>query len=138
MRTRPLRPESPLGKARLAAAAAWDKKAQDVSLIMVEELAGYADYFLLASGRSTRQAAAIAENVARVLKKAGVKPLNLNGIREGRWALMDYGELVVHVFHHPVREFYDLESLWAEAPRVELDPGELAGLLRPAPGQGGA
>jgi ribosome-associated protein len=138
MRSRPAKPADALQTALLAAAAAAEKKAQELTLLQVEELTGYADYFLLASGRSTRQAASVAETILRVLKKAGVKPLGMDGLRDGRWVLLDFGDLVVHVFHHPVREFYDLDSLWADAPPVELDPERLAGLLPAAGPEGGA
>jgi ribosome-associated protein len=112
-------------------AAALRKKAFDLMLLDVGGISGYADYLLLASGRSTRQAGAIAEGVERALKKAGIKPLGLDGLKEGRWALLDYGDVVVHVFHQPVREFYDLESLWSDAPRVEVAEDLLEGLLPP-------
>ena len=112
----------------LAAAAAHDKKAQDLLLLNVSGLCGYADYFLFATGRSTRQTAAIAQAVRRVLKKAGLKPLGLSGLKEGRWAVLDYGDFVVHVFFEPVRAFYNLESHWEEAPRIELDPKEMDAL----------
>jgi len=109
----------------LCAAAALDKKGEDPVLLEVSQLTGYADYFLLVSGRSTRQATAVGENVARILKKAGRPALGVEGLNEGRWVLLDFGEVVVHVFHEPVREFYDLDSLWGDAPRVELDTAEL-------------
>ena len=135
MTARPrVRPEKPRGTkdiALLCMAAARRKKALDLLLLDVGALSGYADYFLLASGRSTRQAGAIAEGVQQVLKKAGIKPLGQDGVKEGRWALIDFGDVVVHVFHQPVREFYDLESLWADAPRVEVDEALLDGLLPP-------
>ncbi len=127
--SRPPRPASPLETAKLCAAAALDRKALDVVLLDVAGLSGFADYFLLASGRSTRQATAVAEQIKRTLKKAGVRPLGAEGLRQGAWVLLDYGDVVVHVFHQPVREFYDLEALWGDAPRVSLPPGELAGLL---------
>ncbi len=130
-RSRPPRPADSRQAALLAAAAAWDKKAFDLLLLDVAELSGYTDYFLLASGRSTRQATAVAEAVRRTLKSAGLKAIGIDGVREGRWALLDYGDVVIHVFHQPVREFYDLESHWADAPRVELDPEELAAVLPP-------
>ncbi len=128
-RKRPPRPSDPRQTAFLAAAAALDKKAEDLVLLDVAELTGYADYFLLASGRSTRQARAIAERVERVLKKAGVRPLGVDGLKEGRWALLDFGDVVVHIFHTPVREFYDLDSLWADAPKLGLEQEALSGLL---------
>ena len=130
-RKRPPRPENPLEVARLLAAAALERKAEDLLLLEVEHLAGFADYFLLASGRSTRQTTAIAENLVRVLKKAGVKTLGEEGVKEGRWALLDFGDVVAHVFHQPVREFYDLESHWGDAPQIDLDHEELAALLPP-------
>jgi len=117
--------------ALMCMAAAHRKKALDLLLLDVGAISGYADYLLLASGRSTRQAGAIAEGIERTLKKAGIKPLGLDGIKEGRWALLDFGDVVVHVFHQPVREFYDLESLWSDAPRVEVDEATLESLLPP-------
>ncbi|MBI5521647.1 MAG: ribosome silencing factor [Desulfarculus sp.] len=130
-RSRPTRPRDSKDTALLCMAAASRKKAQDLLLLDVGAISGYTDYLLLASGRSTRQAGAIAEGIARALKKAGVKPLGQDGLKEGRWALLDFGDVVVHVFHQPVREFYDLESLWSDAPRVEVDEAALEGLLPP-------
>lgn len=126
---RPPRPETPLELAKLACAAARKKKALDLVLMEVSEQTGYTDYLLLASGRSTRQALSIAESVERFLRKAGRRPLGNEGRGEGRWVLLDYGELIVHVFHEPVREFYNLESLWGDAERVELKGEELDRLL---------
>ncbi|KIX11361.1 ribosome silencing factor [Dethiosulfatarculus sandiegensis] len=124
-RSRPKRPETTRDMAFLCAAAGLDKKAQDLILLDVAELSGYTDFFLLASGRSTRQCAAIAENMARVMKKAGLKPLSITGLKEGGWVLLDFGDVVVHVFHQPVRELYDLESLWSDAPKVDIKIDEL-------------
>jgi ribosome-associated protein len=129
MRKRPSHPTDSLSITKLAAAAALDRKAEDLTVYDVDELSGYADYFLLASGRSTRQTSAIAERIERVLKKAGVKPLGVDGLKEGRWALLDFGDVVVHVFHSPVREFYDLDALWADAPKLELELESLAELI---------
>ena len=70
--------------------------------------------------------------MARTLKKAGRPALGIEGLKEGTWILLDFGEVVVHVFHQPVREFYDLDSLWGDAPRVELDPAELGRSSCPA------
>ncbi|MBI4798333.1 MAG: ribosome silencing factor [Desulfarculus sp.] len=130
-RSRPTRPRDSKDIALLCMAAASRKKAQDLLLLDVGAISGYTDYLLLASGRSTRQAGAIAEGIARALKKAGVKPLGQDGLKEGRWALLDFGDVVVHVFHQPVREFYDLESLWSDAPLVEVDEAALDSLLPP-------
>ena len=130
-RVRPPRPQNPKQLLELCAASLLAKKAMDLSVLEVGQLTGYADYLLLASGRSTRHATAMAQGLLRVLKKAGVRPLGSDGLREGRWILVDFGDVVVHIFHQPVREFYDLESLWEDAPRLELDSAALAGLVPP-------
>jgi ribosome-associated protein len=131
-RIRPPKPQDARALALLCTAAALDKKGEDPVLLQVDQLTGYADFFLLVSGRSTRQATSVGENIVRVLKKAGRPPLGVEGLKEGRWILLDFGEVVVHVFHQPVREFYDLDSLWGDAPRVELEEAQLeAALPRP-------
>lgn len=99
---------------------ALDKKAYDLQLLNVQELSSLTDYLLIASGRSDRQVAAIAESVRLGLKALGLTPLATEGIDEGRWALLDYGDFMVHVFQPTVRSFYDLEGLWSEAVLVEL------------------
>ena len=73
------------------------------------------------SGRSDRQVDAIAESISQAMKARGIYALGREGSGNGRWTLLDFGAFVIHVFYHPVREFYDLESLWIEAPRVKLD-----------------
>lgn len=127
-RTRPIKPETSRQAALLCAAAALDKKAEQLCLLNVGSLSGYTDYFLIASASSTRQVAAVAENVHAVLKKAGIKPLGVSGIKEGQWALLDFGQVVVHIFYGPVREYYDLESFWADAPTEEIDEADLPNL----------
>jgi ribosome-associated protein len=123
------RSDAALNLARLCAAAALDKKAEDLSLLCLTDLCAYTDYCLLISASSARQVGAVADNVRSVLKKTGIKPLSVSGLREGQWALLDFGEVVVHIFYRPVREYYDLESLWADARRETLDEAELAALL---------
>lgn len=103
------------------AAAALDKKATDVVLLDVRGLTSIADWFVLASGRSDTQVRAIAESVEEACRSLGRRPLCVEGLRHGQWVLLDYGDVVVHVFYGPVREFYDLERLWAKAPRVEAE-----------------
>jgi ribosome-associated protein len=76
------------------------------------------DYFVIASGTSTRQVQAIADEIRRTMEQPKVSCLSLDGFEEGRWVLLDYGDVVVHVFDEPTREFYALEHLWADAPRV--------------------
>jgi ribosome-associated protein len=101
--------------------AALDKKALAPVLIDVSAMASYTDFIGIVSGRSDRQVDAIAENIRKVMKECGRMTLGQEGTGNGRWTLLDFGSVVIHVFFHPVREFYDLESLWIEAPRVPLD-----------------
>jgi ribosome-associated protein len=101
--------------------AALGRKAVDVVAIDVTELTSVADVFIICSGRSNRQVTAIAEYIRTHLKKRGLHPLNTEGIKEGHWALLDYGHVILHVFYDPVRRFYDIEGLWADARRIALD-----------------
>jgi ribosome-associated protein len=94
-------------------------KAFDVVVLDLRGLASFADTFIICSGRSHRQVSAIAEFVERDLKAQGIKPLGVEGLREGHWVLMDYGDIVIHVFYEPIRIFYDLEGLWSDARRIE-------------------
>ena len=98
--------------------AVLGRKALDVVLLNVEELTSLADTFIICSGRSNRQVSAIAEFIRTKMKKSGLAPLSVEGLKEGHWVLMDYGHVVIHVFYDPVRRFYDLEGLWADAPRM--------------------
>ena len=109
-----------LADARLALAAALDKKALEPMLLDVRGLCSYTNYVLVVSGRSDRQVDAIAEGVNIALKEQGHRSLGTEGLRSGQWVLLDFGDFVVHVFHHPVREHYDLEGLWIDAPRIPL------------------
>jgi ribosome-associated protein len=95
------------------------KKAQNPVVLDVRKQTTIADLFIIASGRSHRQVTAMAEHVQRNLKKQKIKPLHIEGRKDGQWALMDYGDVVVHLFYAPVRQLYDLESLWMDARRVE-------------------
>lgn len=101
--------------------AALDKKALEPVLLDVDKLCSYTEYILVVSGRSDRQVDAIADAVSARLKQHGRRALGVEGVRSGQWALLDFGEVVVHVFHHPTRLRYDLESLWVDAPRIKLD-----------------
>jgi len=105
----------------LAAEAAAEKKAEDLMVIDVAETLVITAYFVLATGRTDRQVRTIADEVEKVLREqAGVKPLGREGEREGTWVLLDFGDVVVHVFQPEEREFYRLEKLWSDAPRVDL------------------
>lgn len=108
-------------EAALAAAqAAIDKKAIEPVLIDLSQAQSYTDYLLVASASSPRAVKAIAEYVVEVLAERGLRQLGVEGVRDGRWALLDFGDIVVHVFEHPLREFYDLEGMWFDAPRLPL------------------
>ncbi len=113
-------PPSSQEKAFLCARALLDRKAIDLVILEVKDLSSFTDYFLICSGNSDRQVQAIASHIEEKLGKEGIHPLGIEGKREGRWTLLDYGDVVVHIFFQPVREFYDLERLWSEATRVEV------------------
>ena len=122
---RAARSESDVAETRALAIAAMeaalDKRALEPVLIDVSGIGSYTDFIGIVSGRSDRQVDAIAEGVSQAMKARGLQPLGQEGSGSGRWTLLDFGAFVIHVFYHPVREFYDLESLWIEAPRVKLD-----------------
>jgi ribosome silencing factor RsfS/YbeB/iojap len=108
-------------RALLCAAYALEKKATNVRLLDVRGLSSLTDFLLIASGRSDRQVQAVAESVHLGLKKEhATLPLGIEGMREGRWVLIDYGDVMVHVFQEPVRDFYDLDGLWNEAAEVAI------------------
>lgn len=109
-----------LANAKTAIAAALDKKAVEPVLIDVCGRASYADFIAVVSGRSDRQVDAIADGVCEAMAARGRRPLGREGARNGRWVLIDFGDVVVHVFYHPLREVFDIESLWIDAPRVKL------------------
>ncbi|HAG49825.1 MAG TPA: ribosome silencing factor [Deltaproteobacteria bacterium] len=113
-----------------AAQFALDKKAEGVVILNITDLSSIADYLIICSAASDRQVQAIASSVEEGLKEKGVRPLSTEGIREGHWALLDYGDIIAHVFLEPVREFYNLEGLWPEAPKAELDGMEDAKTLK--------
>lgn len=113
-------PSNSKEKAFLCAQAALDHKAIDLVILSIQNLSSFTDYFVICSGNSDRQVQAIASHIEEKLAGEGLSPLGIEGKREGRWILLDYGEVVVHIFYHPVREFYDIERLWSDAPQVEL------------------
>jgi ribosome-associated protein len=100
--------------------AALDKKGADLVVLDVRGITSIADYFVLVSGRSDTQVRAIAEAVEERCRAQGRRPMSIEGSRNGQWILIDYGDVVVHVFYAPVREHYDLERLWARAERCEI------------------
>lgn len=109
---------------QVAVDAAADRKAEKVRLLDLRGKCDYADFFLICTGRSDRQVLAIAESIDAKLRAAGQRPLHSEGEREARWILIDYADLVVHVFDPPTRDFYRLERLWSDAPVIaDLDVG---------------
>jgi ribosome-associated protein len=104
-----------------AARAAAAKQAEDVSILDVHGLIVITDYFVICSGGTERQVRTIVEEVERGLRELGRKPIRREGETELRWVLLDYVDVVVHVFAEEEREYYDLERLWRDAPRVALE-----------------
>jgi ribosome-associated protein len=114
--------ESINGKERvlLCVNASLQRKAKDLIILNVKELSSFADYFIICSGTSDRQVQAIAESIQGNLKEHGILALGVEGERTGKWVLMDYEDIIVHIFYEPIREFYDIERLWSDAPRMEV------------------
>jgi ribosome-associated protein len=107
--------------ALVAARAASDKLATDIVLIDVSERLAITDVFVIATGNNERQVEAIVEEVEERLRQAGTKPLRREGRRDGRWVLLDYADVVVHVQHAQERVFYALERLWRDCPTIPFD-----------------
>ncbi len=101
--------------------AALGRKALGLVALDVRELTSVADVFIICSGRSNRQVTAIADHIQTDLKKHRIRPLSVEGKKDGLWVLLDYGHVVIHVFYEPLRNFYDLEGLWVDAKRLEIE-----------------
>ncbi len=99
------------------AAFALDKKALDVKILEIKKISSIADYLVLATGRSDRQVQAMAESVKQGLKPFD-RPIDMEGYEEGRWIVVDYGDVIVHLFLEEVRKTYNLDELWSRAPRI--------------------
>lgn len=118
-------------RAQLCVAYALDKKAFNVRLLDVRKISSLTDYLLIVSGRSDRQVQAVADSIHLGLKKDhATMPLAIEGQKEGRWVLIDYGDVMVHIFQESVREYYDLDGLWSEAEELSIAEGTT--LERPA------
>jgi len=102
-------------RVRGAVAAALDRKAQDLRVLNLGPVSDFTDYFLICTGTSERQVQAISEGIQESLAADGVRPLHVEGQRSGNWVLLDYGDLVAHVFQPEPRQFYGLERLWSDA-----------------------
>jgi ribosome-associated protein len=112
--------------ARRAARAALAKKAEDVVILDLRELSSACDFFVLATGLSDPQVRAIHEQVEESLSEVGLRPWHIEGRAGRKWVLLDYVDVVIHVFHRDTREYYRLENLWADAPREALGGGGAA------------
>jgi ribosome-associated protein len=126
-------PERARRRAVAAAQAAADKKGADILILDVSGIIAVADMFVITSAGNVRQVRTIAEEVEQRLKQElGVAPMQTEGLRDATWVLLDYGDVVVHVFLDETREYYGLQRLWADAPRVSWEaPGPAAAGARP-------
>jgi len=109
--------------------AAAGRKVKDLVILDMRGLTSVADIFIICSGRSNRQVIAIADFIQMDLKNKGIRLLSVEGKQEGLWVLLDYGHVILHIFYEPLREFYDLESLWVDAKRI--NPDSLLKIVQP-------
>ena len=113
---------SSLDLSLLCARLAHSKRAREILILDLRKLVSFTDYFVICSGRSDRQVQAIAEHIRSELKGKKIRPRSYEGLSSGKWVLMDYIDVVVHIFQDAAREFYDLEGLWSDAPKEPLPP----------------
>ncbi len=106
--------------AEICAKVALDAKAEDVVIIDVRGLASFTEHFVIMSGRSTRHVQGLAESIENELRSKRVKTSRAEGLQEAMWVLLDFDDVVVHIFYHEQRKFYDLEGLWHEAPLTRV------------------
>lgn len=107
-------------QAQRAAQLCLDLKAQDVVLLNLKPVSDMTDFFVIGSGTSDTHTRSVAEHVVEELRKEGVRPYHVEGLQQGRWVLLDYVDFVVHLFHPTLRQFYQLERLWADAEPVAI------------------
>lgn len=100
--------------------AVSERKATDVTILDLKSRNSFADYFIICSAGSTRQAVAISDFIVSHLKKQKIKPINTEIPADGNWNLLDYGDVIIHIFYEPIRKFYDLEGLWADAEVIRI------------------
>ena len=114
--------ESIDGKERLLLCinASLKRKAKNLTILNVKEVSSFADYFIICSGTSDRQVQSIAASIRENLKECGITPLGIEGESLGKWVLMDYEDVIIHVFYEPIRDFYEIERLWPDAPRMDV------------------
>ncbi len=104
----------------VAVQAAISKKAEDIAVLDIGKVSSLADYFVVANGTNVRQNQAISEGIQEALRAEGLRPLGIEGQQNGEWILLDYGDMIIHVFSPEKRHFYDLERLWKNAPRIPV------------------
>jgi len=110
-----------LAKVALIVEAAHERKAVDVIGLDVREISSFADTFIIATGTSDRHVRSVADSIEAALKTHGEPPMGVEGYDEGRWILVDCGDAIVHIFQQEIRDHYDLERLWSDAPSLELE-----------------
>jgi len=108
--------------AQLCAGIADDSKGEDIVILDVRSLTYFTDYFVIMSGRSTRHVQGLAEAIESELSAKRISSKNCEGLKEGQWVLIDFNDVIVHIFYKDARPFYDLEGLWHDAPRIEPEP----------------
>jgi len=111
-------PEQPLDLARRIVDILSDRKAADIVLLDIHPMASFADYFVICTATSERQMQALAEAVAEALERDGIRPAQVEGTPDSGWILMDYGDVIVHIFSPDTRSYYQLERIWANAPTI--------------------
>jgi ribosome-associated protein len=109
-----------LAKVTLIVEAAQERKVDDVVGLDVREISSFADTFIIATGTSDRHVRSVADSIEAALKAHGEPPMGIEGYDEGRWVLIDCGDTIVHIFQQEIRDHYDLERLWSDAPALEL------------------
>ena len=110
--------------ARIAYDALNEKKGEDIRAIQITEIASFADYFIIADGSNPSQITALVDNVEEKMSEAGFEPKRIEGVRNSNWVLMDYGDIIVHVFSKEDRLFYDLERIWKDGTELQVEDFE--------------
>lgn len=113
--------KSGLELAKICARVALDAKAEDLVILDVRGISSFTDYFVIMNGRSTRHVQGLAETIEQEMRSKRVNTSHAEGIQEGMWVLLDFDDVVVHIFYHEQRKFYDLEGLWHDAKPVSID-----------------